>query len=153
MDPGAPYTREELRLVRSRSARLVLQGAGVGFVGLGLVGVFLPVLPTTPFLLLAAACFVRSSPALYERLLGHATFGPLIRDWREHRSIPARAKGMALLTVAVTFGTSIAVGVSALWLRLLLAAIGLTLFVYLLRLPTRPAPVSEAHAAREPATT
>lgn len=150
MGEGEPFTPEEMRLVRSRAGRLVLQGAGVGLVGLGMAGVFLPVLPTTPFLLLAAACFVRSSPELYERLLGHATFGPVIRDWREHRSIPARAKGVALLTVAATFGTSIAFGVSALWLRLLLALCGATLFVYLLRLPTRPAG-GASPGAQEPA--
>jgi uncharacterized membrane protein YbaN (DUF454 family) len=141
----APPAPDEPRLVRSRAARGALVGLGVLFVGLGVAGIFLPVLPTTPFLLLAAACFVRSSPRLYDRLLGDPTFGPIIRDWREHRSIPARAKTTALAVVALTFGTSIAFGVQATWLRAALAATGVALGVYLWRLPTRR---PEADASR-----
>jgi len=62
------------------------------FVGLGLVGAFLPLLPTTPFLLLALACFARSSPSVHDWLINHRTLGPYIIDWERDRSIPLSAK-------------------------------------------------------------
>jgi len=81
--------------------RLIYLVLGYGFVALGFVGVVLPVLPTTPFLILAVGCFARSSPRLEAWLLGHPRFGPLLTDWRAHGAIPKRAKfaaygGMAL---------------------------------------------------------
>lgn len=69
---------------------------GLFFVGLGFVGAFLPVLPTVPFLILAAACFARSSPRMEAWLLDHPRFGPLLRDWRARGAIPRRGKLMAL---------------------------------------------------------
>lgn len=68
---------------------------GLFFTGLGFVGAFLPVLPTVPFLILAAACFTRSSARMEAWLLNHPQFGPLLRDWREKGAIPRRAKWMA----------------------------------------------------------
>jgi len=67
----------------------------------GVVGIFLPVLPTTPFVLLAAFCFARGSPRLEAWLLGHRRFGPMVRDWREHRAIPLRAKQLAWTMMAL----------------------------------------------------
>lgn len=81
---------------RSQLVRGVFLLLGVSFVVLGFVGVFLPILPTTPFLILAAACFARSSPRLENWLLQHPRFGPLLRDWRARGAIPRRAKLMAL---------------------------------------------------------
>ncbi|MER2510687.1 MAG: YbaN family protein [Amaricoccus sp.] len=66
------------------------------FVAVGAVGVVLPVLPTTPFLILAAACFARSSPRFERWLLDHRIFGPLLRDWRARGAIPVRAKVAAV---------------------------------------------------------
>lgn len=70
--------------------------AGLFFVALGVVGAFLPVLPTTPFLILAAACFARSSPRLEAWLLSHPVFGPMLSDWRQRGAIPRHAKLAAL---------------------------------------------------------
>lgn len=83
--------------------RRVYLALGLAFVAIGFVGAFLPVLPTTPFLILAAACFARSSPRLEGWLLAHPRFGPLLRAWREHGAIPSRAKLMALAGTALGF--------------------------------------------------
>lgn len=75
---------------------------GILFTGLGFVGAFLPVIPTVPFLIVAAACFTRSSTRLENWLMGHRQFGPLLRDWRQRGAIPRRAKWMSL--VGSSFG-------------------------------------------------
>lgn len=76
--------------------------AGLGFVAIGTVGAFLPLLPTVPFLLLALFCFARGNPAWEQRLLDHPKWGPPLRQWREHRAIPRRAKIAALVTMALS---------------------------------------------------
>ncbi|WP_235512808.1 YbaN family protein [Sphingomonas sp. Leaf17] len=73
---------------------------GLACVALGIIGAVLPLMPTTIFLILAAGCFARSSPALERRLLDHPRFGPLILGWRRERVIPVRAKIMACTGMA-----------------------------------------------------
>jgi len=76
-------------------------------VGLGVAGVVLPLVPTTPFMLLAAYCFARSSPKLERWLLEHPRFGPSIADWRAHRAISGRGKRLAVLAIGLTFALSV----------------------------------------------
>lgn len=76
--------------------RLGFLSLGYLMVALGFVGIFLPVLPTTPFLILAAACFTRSSPRLEAWLLGHPRFGSMLRDWRARGAIPRGTKMLSL---------------------------------------------------------
>lgn len=83
---------------------------GLLSVMLGTVGVVLPLLPTTPFMLLAATLFAKSSPWLHDWLLNHRLFGPAIRDWRDHRAISPKAKRMALTAMAAAFGISLILG-------------------------------------------
>jgi uncharacterized membrane protein YbaN (DUF454 family) len=85
--------------------RILFASAGLFFVALGVAGAFLPILPTTPFIILAAACFARSSPRLEAWLLSHRVFGPMLRDWRERGAIPRRAKSAA--AVGCAFGYAI----------------------------------------------
>lgn len=81
--------------------RLLWATAGVISLGLGIVGAFLPLLPTVPFVLLAAFCFSRSSRRAEDWLLNHRLFGPMVRDWRAQRAIPLRAKQAAWLMMSV----------------------------------------------------
>ena len=118
----------------------LLQGllvvAGSLCVGLGILGVFLPLLPTTPFLLLAAACYVRSSRRLYDWLLAHRWMGQYVRNYREGKGMPLRAKvfSIALLWITLAFSA---------WLTqnriadifLLLVAVGVP--VLILSVPTK----------------
>lgn len=113
---------------------------GFLFVGLAALGVVLPVLPTTPFLLIAAACFARSSPRFYDWLMTNRVFGPLIRDWREHRSIPLRAKILAVALIAAVGGSSVVWFVKPMWGKAGLAALLIGLVVWLLRHPTSARP-------------
>lgn len=115
--------------------RLFLKGVGLLACGLGFVGIFLPLLPTTPFLLLAAACFLRSSPRLHAWLLANRWFGPFLRQWAESRTVPKRAKVTAVLVTLATFGASIAL-VDPLGLRLMLVGIGAVVLVVVGRLRT-----------------
>ena len=118
--------------------KLLLNLIGVLAVVLGLIGIVVPLLPTTPFLLLAAACFARGSQRLHGWLLNNRLFGSFLRDYEQGRGIPARAKAIALLMMWGSLGV-------ALWrhdslaLRCVLLAVGAGVTFYLLRLPTRAA--------------
>lgn len=83
---------------------------GLTSLALGIAGVVLPLLPTTPFVLLSAYCFARSSPRLHDWLLGHRLFGPLIANWQRHGAISPRAKLLAVLSMAGVLGLSVAMG-------------------------------------------
>jgi uncharacterized membrane protein YbaN (DUF454 family) len=128
--------------VRTGLARWGFLLAGAVATLLALVGAFLPVLPTTPFVILAAACFARSSPAFHARLLSNRLVGPYLVQWRADRTIPRTAKRKAYGLVVVSIGLSILI-VGAPWLRWMLGAIGVVLLAFLARLP--------ATAAVEPA--
>ncbi len=87
--------------------RWLLIAAGLICLGLGFLGVLLPGLPTTPFVLLASGCFVRASPRLHGWLLRNRWTGPGLRDWSEHRSLPKRTKRIALVTMLITISASL----------------------------------------------
>ena len=118
--------------------RVLLRGAGLLLVGLAAVGVVVPGLPTTPLLLVAAACFARSSPRLYGWLLRNRVFGPLIREWRETRTVRPRAKVTAISMIVGVGGASLVFFVVQPWARLVLGTALLAVMVWIARLPSEP---------------
>lgn len=108
--------------------------AGVISLAFGFIGIVLPLLPTVPFVLLAAFCFARSSERLNEWLLDHQVFGPLIEDWRRSGAIQPKAKLAATVSILAVFSISLALGLSP---RLLLIQ-GVVLGLVLLFIWTRP---------------
>lgn len=112
-------------------SRYVLITLGSLFLGLGVLGAFLPLLPTTPFVLLAGACYARSSERLHEWLLRNRVLGPSIREWDETRSIGLRAKVTAILLVVASFSFTIYM-LENVVTRISLAVLGTGLVVFFL---------------------
>lgn len=112
--------------------KVLLIIAGTISLGLGIVGIIVPLLPTTPFLLLAAACYVRGSARLYDWLLSSKYLGSYIRNYREKRAIPLRTKIGALSLLWLSIGYSAFFVVTLAWVKilLLLIASGVTVHIY-----------------------
>lgn len=125
---------------RSRWIRMGFLILGSIALALGVIGIFLPLLPTTPFVLLAAACYARSSRRFHRRLLDNRTFGPIIAEWERHRSIPYRTKITAIVLMSTTMAISIAFFVEPLWLKGVIAAFGIALAIWMYRIPSRDRP-------------
>lgn len=114
--------------------RIILLIIGWLAMALATLGVILPLLPTTPFLLLAAWCFARSSPRFHHSLLHRSLFGPYLRHWQKHRALPPKAKGRMVVFTVITFAVSLWL-VNILWVRLLLVCLLCILILFMLRLP------------------
>ncbi len=127
----------DLRPHDSRAVRILLVVVGTICVALGVLGIVLPVLPTTPFLLLAAACYARASERFYVWLLRNPAFGPTIREWRRHRSIPRRTKWVAISLMTISIAVSIMLLARYPLAQFLLAAVGIGVGAWLARIPSR----------------
>lgn len=114
--------------------RILLIMVGWLCVVLATLGVVLPLLPTTPFLLLAAWCFARSSPRFHHWLLHRSWFGSYLRHWQAHRALPKGAKPKAVALIVTTFAISIYF-VPLLWVRILLVCMMFALLIMVWRLP------------------
>lgn len=114
--------------------RYILMTLGWLAMILATIGVILPLLPTTSFLLLAAWCFARSSPRFHDWLLHRSVFGRYLRYWQQHHAMPPGAKGKAILFILLTFALSLWM-INIFWLRLLLLAILIPLIIFIIRLP------------------
>ena len=120
----------------SRLQRLLFFILGSIFVALATIGVLLPLLPTTPFLLLAAACYARSSSRFHTWLLANRIFGPTIRQWQESRSIALWTKFIAIFMLVATLGSSVIFFVPLWPVKLLLIAVGIWVIRFLIHFPT-----------------
>ena len=119
---------------------------GTLFVGLGVAGIVLPLLPATPFLLLASACYLRGSDRLYNWLMNHRILGSYLRNFREQRAMPKGVKiaTIAILWVSVAFSM---IAVDRTWVRIILGLTAVCTTIYVLRLRTLPATPAPAAAA------
>lgn len=118
--------------------RIILFFLGWIFLALGIIGMLLPVLPTTPFILLAAACFMNSSDRVHSWLIEHPKFGYHIDDYFSGRGIRARAKIAAISTLWFSVLLSVWHFIPLLAIDVLLVLIAIGVTVYLLSLPTCP---------------
>jgi hypothetical protein len=110
--------------------------AGIIFVGLGIIGIFLPILPTTPFLLLAAACFARSSKKFYDWLLNNKLFGDYIKNYQEGKGIPLKVKifTISLLWITILFSVFLIIQIS--WVRIILIIIAIGVTIHIITIKT-----------------
>jgi uncharacterized membrane protein YbaN (DUF454 family) len=137
MTAPAPPTPTAAQLHSSRTVRALLWIAGSVALALGLIGVVLPGLPTTPFVLLAAACYARASPRLHAWLLSHRWMGPMLRDWERERSLTRHIKAVAIVSMAVMVGVSVWSFQGRLLLQAVLLATAAVGVAVVLRIPTR----------------
>lgn len=121
----------------SRTVRVLLWIAGSVSLVLGVIGIVLPGLPTTPFILLAAACYAKASPRLHQWLLHHRWFGPMLRDWESDHSLSKRTKTVAVMSMLVMVGFSIWSFQGRLAVQLVLLVSGAIGAFVVLRIPTR----------------
>ena len=150
MDAASPATdpieQRPSRLHASRTVRWLLWTAGTLALILGIIGAFLPVLPTTPFVLLAAACYAKASERFHQKLLAHKHFGPVIREWEEYGAIPLRTKKVAIGMMTLSIAVSIWVVREHLWLQIMLAFIAVTVGTWMWMRPSRDAAGSDPAA-------
>lgn len=128
-----PENHKEL----SSGIKILLITAGFVSLILGLIGIIVPLLPTTPFLLLSAACFFRGSDRLYNWLINHKTLGRYIRNFREHKAISLNTKIVSISFLWITMLFSIIFVVNSNYIRLLLAIILITVTAHILHFKTQ----------------
>jgi hypothetical protein len=132
---------------RNPALRYVLLAVGWLSVALGVIGIFLPVLPTTPFLLLAAACFMRSSKRFYLWLVNHRRLGPWIVDYLEGQGIPLKGKVYAIGLMWLSIGISSYI-VPLFWARAFMLSSAVLVSLYIIKQKTLNKPARPSHASR-----
>ncbi len=110
---------------------VIYKAFGFMFIGLGFIGIFLPLLPTVPFILLAAGCFAKASPRWHNWLLANRTFGPMIRNWEEHQCITCNTRRIAVLCVIFFGGYSVVFALADIYMITFGVALILFTLVYL----------------------
>lgn len=104
----------------NRLKKIILISAGTLSLAIGIVGIVVPGLPTTTFLLIASACYVRSSEKLYSWLINHKVFGKFIRDYQTHKAITMRQKIISLVSMWLMITISAIFFINTMWLKILL---------------------------------
>lgn len=120
--------------MRTKVKHYLLISLGWLFVILGIIGAMLPLLPTTPFLILALGCFAESSSRFHKMLLNNEWFGPPLAQWEETHTISRESKHKATVLIALTFGISIAILHGRIGLQIMLVGIGLIILWFIYRL-------------------
>ncbi len=135
-DENKIYRSERIRIVRSKPSKVLLIGLGFLFTGLGMLGIVLPLLPTTPFLLLAAACFARSSMRFYNWLLNNKLFGKYITSYLDGKGVPLSTKILSITILWISIVISAIFFVEIFWIKILLILIALAVSVHIIGIPT-----------------
>ena len=135
---NAPVHSElaERKAIKNPILRILVLTLGWLSVVLGVIGIFLPVMPTTPFLLLASACFIRTSPKFYDWLVSHPKYSKYILYYLDGKGIPLKAKVYTLITLWFTVLVSAFVLLNSAIVQVILPIIGLLVTLYILRQPT-----------------
>ncbi|MCX7921898.1 MAG: YbaN family protein [Clostridia bacterium] len=116
--------------------KITLIIAGTTFVALGILGIFLPLLPTTPFLLLGSACYIRSSKWLYNMLVNNKILGFYIKSYHEKKGIPLKAKVLSILLLWCSILYSIMFVITLLWVKVILLLIAISVSVHIVLIKT-----------------
>ncbi len=127
---------DDVELDRSRFRRALWFSAGMLSLVLGIIGLLLPLVPTTPFIILAAAGFSRSSSRFYNAVMSQRTVGPLVYEWRERRTIPRRAKVAACVVIIITFGVTGVFVIHHPVPRVIIASIGASVALWIVTRPS-----------------
>lgn len=122
--------------ISNQLIRWVLITAGTIFLGIGILGIFLPILPTTPFLLLAATCYARSSKRFYDWLLKNKWFGKYIENYRKGKGIPLKVKVYTISLLWITILLSAIFFIDIFWIRVLLILIACGITIHILTIKT-----------------
>lgn len=126
-----------VRLAQRRWVRGLLIFLGSSALVLGVVGIFVPVLPTVPFILLASICYARASVRFYNWLMNHRYFGPPLLEWQRTKALPVHVKVFAITLIILSAGFSIIFLIRPTWVKVVVGSVCSGVIVYLLRIPTR----------------
>lgn len=137
--------------MRRNLKRKLLIIAGTIFTGIGVVGIFIPLLPTTPFLLLASACYARSSQSFNNRLLNNKFFGAYLKNYIEGKGVPIKIKigTIVLLWITIVCTVVFAVNNPAIRIVLLIIAIGVTVHIALIKTTSKEDPALKEDSSGE----
>lgn len=138
-----------MSVVKSRTLRIVLAGLGWLFVGIAFIGVFIPVLPTTGPVILAAFLFSKSSERFDEWLVTNRFFGSIVRDWRAGEGFTVRAKVIAVIAITASFAISTIWVVNGVWLRAAFWLLAAVIVAYVVTRPTKPVATTRDLSAEE----
>jgi len=114
----------------------ILITMGTIFVGIGIIGIFIPILPTTPFLLLAAACYARSSTRFYNWLINNKLIGTYIKNYREGKGVPLKVKVFTILLLWITILFSVFFILLISWIKIILIIIAIGVTIHILTIKT-----------------
>ena len=123
-------------IISNKTFRYMLIIAGTIFLGFGIIGIFLPILPTTPFLLLSAACYARSSQRFYNWLMNNRWFGKYIKNYREGRGVPFKFKVITISLLWITILSSIYFVINHFWIEIILIIIAIGVTIHILTIKT-----------------
>ena len=121
----------------SKPVQILLITTGTFFVGVGIVGIFIPILPTTPFLLIAAALYARSSKKFYNWLINNKLLGRFVKNYREGKGISLKVKIITIALLWITIGCSAIFAIDVFWVRVVLVIIAIGVTIHIIRIKPR----------------